>query len=431
MDNNFLSPQRCSKVLANFLSQSGLHDSGDNSFIFYDIGFLKLGISQLQTSFPASALHAIALKANPILAVIKKLPAFGVGLEVASFPELHLAVAAGFDPEKIVFDSPAKTMAELEFALAHGFRLNADSFAELDRIAGIIASKGNHGEVGIRINPQVGSGTISITSVAGDVSKFGIPLRNHKEALQEAVFRYDWLRTLHVHIGSQGCPLPLLTEGIKKVVEFAVELNTRLHQKGLSKRIHSIDIGGGLAVNYYQSANWISFEGYAENLRREVPALFDGSFNLITEFGRHIHAPAGWVASRVEYVKREIGYTIVIIHVGADLFLRECYHPSDWHHVISVTDSKGRLKTGRAASPSLIAGPLCFSGDVIARDLYLPEIEAGDYIIIHDAGAYTLSMWSRYNSRQMPKVIGYEGDEMQFELLKKREEPFDLIQFWS
>lgn len=78
-----------------------------------------------------------------------------------------------------------------------------------------------------------------------------------------------------------------------------------------------------------------------------------------------------------------------------------------------------------------VAGPLCFSGDVVARDVELPVVEAGDYIIIHDTGAYTLSMWSRYNSRQIPKVIGYHNDTNQFEILKKRETYNDLIRFWS
>ena len=118
-------------------------------------------------------------------------------------------------------------------------------------------------------------------------------------------------------------------------------------------------------------------------------------------------------------------------HVGADLFLRKCYNPDDWHHHITVVDKNGKLKTGTDINKYIVAGPLCFAGDVIARDLELPVVEEGDYILIHDTGAYTLSMWSRYNSRQMPKVIGYSTEHDTFEIIKGRETKEDLFAFWS
>ena len=117
-------------------------------------------------------------------------------------------------------------------------------------------------------------------------------------------------------------------------------------------------------------------------------------------------------------------------HVGADLLLRECYHPNDWFHEFTVVDSKGKIKIGTDKNRYMIAGPLCFSGDIVARDLSLPAVTEGDYILIHDVGAYTLSMWSRYNSRQIPKVIGYNSANG-FELIKAREHKEDLFDFWS
>ena len=117
-------------------------------------------------------------------------------------------------------------------------------------------------------------------------------------------------------------------------------------------------------------------------------------------------------------------------HAGADLFLRECYHPADWYHEISVVDKTGQLKTGTVRNNYIIAGPLCFAGDIIAKDVTLPEVNEDDYILIHDAGAYTLSMWSRYNSRQVPKVIGYSATSS-FEILKERESKEAVLKFWS
>jgi diaminopimelate decarboxylase len=104
--------------------------------------------------------------------------------------------------------------------------------------------------------------------------------------------------------------------------------------------------------------------------------------------------------------------------------------PGDWHHEITVTDKYGNLKSGTDTNKYIVAGPLCFAGDVLATDLVLPEVAEGDYILIHDAGAYTLSMWSRYNSRQMPEIIGYRTENDSFEILKAREKPDDLINFW-
>jgi diaminopimelate decarboxylase len=117
--------------------------------------------------------------------------------------------------------------------------------------------------------------------------------------------------------------------------------------------------------------------------------------------------------------------------VGADLFLRKCYNPADWHHHITVTDKHGNIKTGIDPVKYTVAGPLCFAGDVLATDLELPVVEEGDFLILHDAGAYTLSMWSRYNSRQMPVVIGYHETGNDFEILRRRETPDDLLEFWS
>jgi diaminopimelate decarboxylase len=120
-----------------------------------------------------------------------------------------------------------------------------------------------------------------------------------------------------------------------------------------------------------------------------------------------------------------------MVHVGADLFLRKCYRPEDWHHEITVLDQQGKIKSGRDKNKYIIAGPLCFAGDILAKTIELPSVEKGDFIIIHDAGAYTLGMWSRYNSRQIPKVIGYYADGKRFEILKERESLQKVWEFWN
>jgi len=426
-----LSASEMSTAFHLALNKKDLITEEDTTIIFYDLDFLNQRITKLQNLFPSSTLHAVAVKANPLTNMLRALNEKGVGLEAASLPELYLAEATGFPPERIVFDSPAKTKKEIEYALKLGVYFNADSFDELDRIAEILETVKSTSVIGVRINPQVGQGSIQSTSVAGTISKFGIPLNDHAEKLKAYYLKYEWLRSIHVHIGSQGCPIPMIIEGVRKVLDFTLNINQQLKEQSAKKLVETFDIGGGLPVSYHTDKIPVSMETYHTLLTEHCKELFTGAFKLITEFGRYIHANTGWVASRVEYVKKENNYNIIIMHAGADLFLRECYNPKDWHHEISVVDKYGQLKEGITKNKYIIAGPLCFAGDVIARDILLPKVSEGDYILIHDSGAYTLSMWSRYNSRQMPQVIGYTENPSQFEVIKTRETKENLLRFWS
>ena len=425
-----LSKEEMSKAFGFALSQPDLITTEDTAVIFYDLDFLDDRIEKLKSLFPETTLHALAVKANPLTKILAHIIQLGVGLEVASLPELYLAEKAGFTADNIVFDSPAKTHDELEYAIKAGIHINADSFDELERIAEILENHESKSKIGLRINPQVGTGSIKSTSVAGVISKFGVPLNDNTDRIIACYVKYNWLRSIHVHIGSQGCPVPLIIDGIRKVLNLANEINSCLKQHSATQLIDTFDIGGGLPVSYYPDTEPVSMMQYHSMLQENCNELFDGRYKLITEFGRYIYANTGWVASRVEYVKREKNYNIVMSHIGADLLLRKCYHPDDWHHQITVVDSRGNLKTGTDKNKYIIAGPLCFAGDVIAKDLDLPVVNEGDYLLIHDVGAYTLSMWSRYNSRQMPKVISYRNTNT-FEISKQRETKEKLFDFWS
>jgi len=243
--------------------------------------------------------------------------------------------------------------------------------------------------------------------------------------------KYDWLTGVHLHIGSQGYSVEMLLNGIETVLNFTNEVNEILERKNAGRKINIFDLGGGLPVSYYRDKEAVSLSHYVKEMRNRFKELFTDDFKLITEFGRYIHANTGWVASKVEYVKRESNVNTAMIHVGADLFLRKCYRPEDWHHEIFVVDKKGKIKIGVDINKYVIAGPLCFAGDIIAKEIQLSKVEQGDYIIIQDTGAYTLSMWSRYNSRQIPKVIGYIEDGNEFNIIRDRECLNTIMEFWS
>jgi diaminopimelate decarboxylase len=390
----------------------GLFSDAAPAVLFHDLGRMRARLRRVAAAFPAGTLHAVAIKANPLVEVLRALVAAGAGLEAASWEEVRLALAAGCPPERLVFDSPAKTRTELAEALRLGVHVNADNAAELERIAAL----GPRGGVGLRVNPQVGAGTIGLTSVADQVSKFGVPLDDPD--LPALLDRFPWLTGLHVHVGSQGCGLPLLVEGVRRVWALRTPRTT------------TFDLGGGLPFAYRPGEIAPTPEAYVAALRAAIPDLFDGSVRLVTEFGRALQAPCGWAASRVEYVKRAGEVSIATLHLGGDLLVRATLLPHQWHHELAVLDPEGRLKSHEAPSGRwMIAGPLCFGGDVLARDLTLPPIEPGDLVLIRDVGAYALSHWSRNCSRGLPPVLGYDGPEVR--VLRPRERAEDVVAFWS
>ncbi|WP_437673038.1 diaminopimelate decarboxylase [Sorangium sp. So ce131] len=391
--------------------------------LFHDLGRMRSRIARVRAAFPPGALHTVAIKANPLVEVLRAAVDCGAGLEAASLEEVKLALAAGCPPDHIVYDSPAKTRAEIAEALRLGVRLNADNLDELGRIDELVRPGAAAGRVGLRINPQVGAAGIAITSVADRRSKFGVPLEQ-EGAVRAAFARYPWLAGLHVHVGSQGCGLALLVEGIRRVEALRQEIRRALGQGAAG----TLDIGGGLPVAYRSTDRPPLLEDYAAALRREVPTLFEEGTTLVTELGRWVQAGCGFAVSRVEYVKEDSAGRTAILHLGADFLLRRAYHPEDWHHDFAALDPDAAPKEG-PLSPCTLAGPLCFGGDVLARDLPLPELSPGDLVLIRDTGAYTLSMWSRHCSRGIPAVLGVDAGELR--VLRERERPEDVVAFWS
>lgn len=422
-----ISKEEMSKNLQ-YALKNNLINEDDTAVIFYDIEYLKNRINHVKQLFPANALHAVAVKANSLINIVDDIKSLGIGIEVASSSECYIAQQTGYESSKIVFDSPVKTIKEIEYALNQGIYLNADSFDELDRIDGLLKSINSKSKIGIRVNPQVGAGTIKSTSVADSISKFGISMNDNSEKLKEYFLNHNWLNGIHAHIGSQGCPIELLMKGIKKVWDFVQDVNNTFKANSIDRRIEVFDIGGGMPVSYYENQIPVSMEEYKNLLKENMPELFTDKYKIITEFGRYIHANTSWVASRIEYVKREKNCNIIMTHVGSDLFLNKCYHPQDWHFDFSIVDKNGNLKTGKDNNKYIIAGPLCFAGDIVDTNIELPEVEAGDYLLIHDTGAYTLSVWSKYNSRLTPKVIAYNNTE--FNIIKNRESFNSIFEFW-
>lgn len=466
-------------------------------------------------------LHAFALKANPLRAVLNEVRESGMGAECASIAEVEQALRCGFAPHRIVMDSPCKTVTEIVRCLEAGVYMNLDSLDEVRRVADLIEeaqARAPGGDVavspdastpwwdtleaGLRVNPAVGIGSIESTSTAGSTSKFGTCLSTYGDEVTAAFLKYPWLTGLHVHVGSQGCDSALTVAGVKVVAALAQQINAALAvsddgratptvtvpavapstdtgvsegsniaagagddvaasvvvsvgSTGVSmppasgrrgaRRVTTIDIGGGLSTTYHGGYDdEPTFDLYAAALARDVPSLFDGTFDrVITEFGRSIVAKAGTIVSIVEAVKMSGGRPIAVTHVGANIAPRACLAPHVWRHHVAVFGKDGTPKSvdGDLVETD-VAGPLCFSGDVIARQRRLPRIEAGDMVAVMDAGGYTLSMYSRYCSRGAPAVYGFShgaekgagverGGECRLELWRAAETLEDTLRMWG
>lgn len=416
---------------------------------FIDLAGIAASQADLKQAFdftPAPVLHTFAAKACSLVPVLRLFAEAGMGCEAASPGELAQALAAGFPPERIVLDSPTKTTSELRDALRLGVAVNADNFAELDRINTLLDELGLSGEdtheaidaakdpaiqsraaLGLRVNPQVGAGSIEAMSTASARSKFGVPLQDEggRQAILAAFERYPWLTRLHVHVGSQGCPLELIATGVRQVYELAEQINAA----SATRRVTSIDIGGGLPVNFADDRVSPTFAEYVETLRRVVPGLFDGRYALVTEFGRSLSAKNGFTLARVEYAKQVADRRVALTHAGAQVATRTVFMPESWPLRVSPHAPDGAPKSSPTCCQD-IAGPCCFAGDLVAAGRELAQLDEGDLVVLHDTGGYFFTATWTYNSLPRPAVYGFEvgaDGSVRFSLLRRRQSLEEIV----
>ncbi|MBT3153268.1 diaminopimelate decarboxylase [Streptomyces sp. CHD11] len=393
--------------------EQGLLDADVPLVALLDVTGIRESAAGLRAAFDAvtapgtPVLHAFAVKASPLVPVLRLLREEGIGAEVASPGELALARAAGVEPERTVLDSPAKTPAELREALALGIAVNVDNPQELERLDALVAGSGSRSPIGIRVNPQVGGGAIEALSTATATSKFGVALRDEgaREWVVRAYLDRPWLTRLHTHSGSQGVALPMMARGVSEAYALAEEINRRAGRQ----QVDTLDIGGGLPVNFASEASTPTYGQYARVLRETVPGLFDGRYGLVTEFGRSLLAKHGTVVARVEYAKSAGGRPVAVTHAGVQVATRTVYAPESWPLRIAAYDAKGRPKEGPAVTQD-VAGPACFAGDLLARGQELPLLEQGDYAAALDTGAYYFAHHYAYNSLPRPAIHGFVPD---------------------
>ncbi|MDX3096701.1 diaminopimelate decarboxylase [Streptomyces sp. ME01-24h] len=392
-----------------------------------DLDGVRAAAADLRTAFATPGVeitHTFAVKAASLVPVLRLLSQEGIGAEVASPGELALARAAGVPAGRIVLDSPAKTPDELREALALGIALNADNPQELARLDRLVPPGTTAAPLGLRVNPQVGAGRIGAMSTATATSKFGVALRDEGAAdwVVRAYLDRPWLTRLHTHTGSQGVPLELMAAGVRAAYELAERINTAAGRR----QVTTLDIGGGLPVNFASDEVRPGFRAYADALRTAVPGLFDGRYALVTEFGRALVAKQGTILARVEYAKTAGGRAIAVTHAGAQVATRTVFAPGAWPLRVLALDGEGRPKRGAPVVQD-VAGPCCFAGDLVATARELPLLAEGDLVALPDTGAYYFSTHFAYNSLPRPGVHGYSGPGPDFRTLRRAQTLEDLV----
>ena len=331
------------------------------------------------------ALVAFALKANPNLAVVRTFADLGAGADTVSEGEIRRGLAAGVAPRKIVFSGVGKTKAEMAFALDSGIgQFNVESEPELFALAEIAKARGKRAPVALRVNPDVTADTHHKIATGRKHDKFGIAIDRAAPIYRRAAALPGIeVGGIAVHIGSQIASLEPFRAAFGRVSTLAHALKA----EGLPLR--RIDLGGGLGVTYRDETPPTPAD-YAALVKRLTDGL---DCQLMFEPGRFLTATAGVLLARVLYLKEEAGRRFLVIDAAMNDLARPALYDA-YHGILPLREA-----AGAALAPADVVGPVCETGDILAKDRPLPPLNPGDAIAILSAGAYGAAMASTYNSR--------------------------------
>jgi diaminopimelate decarboxylase len=364
----------------------------------------------------AAVPHTIcyAVKANSSLAILKMLGGLGCGFDIVSGGELErVRVAAPEALGRVVFSGVGKQVWEMDAALDADILLfNVESEAELDVLAARAVAKGKIARIALRVNPDVFAETHPYISTGLREHKFGIAIEKARAVYQRAM----GLKGLEpagvsVHIGSQIRSVEPFAESVKRVGKLVEELRS----DGMDIRF--IDAGGGLGIEYGKADfdPAASVKTYAEAVIGAARGL---GAHLLLEPGRFLVAQAGALLTRVLFVKQNGSKTFVITDAGMNDLIRPALYQA--HHEIWPV-----VGSDRGVQVADVVGPVCESGDFFAKDRALPELKAGELVVLLDAGAYGMSLASHYNTRVKPAEVLVESGKAR--LVRRRETVAELL----
>ncbi len=379
----------------------------------YDAGVMEAAYRRMEAAFAdVDLLLAYSVKANSNLEILGRLRALGAGADIVSRGELHRCLAAGFSPNDMVFAGVGKTEAEMEAALDAGIlAFNVESAEELEVLGQVAERLGKPAPVAFRVNPDIVADTPhEYTRTGHGATKFGIPVDRvldlYRRAADHPMLE---IRGIDVHIGSQI----LEPEPYERALDHVLGLAAEVRAEGID--LDFIDLGGGYGVGS-EGEDGMSVEDLAAIV---VPRVAETGLRLILEPGRFIVGEAGILVTKVLYVKHSGAKTFVVMDGGMTELIRPS-HYQGFHRIEPVI-----ARDDAAHEVVDVVGPICETGDFLARDRMLQMPAQGDLLAVHTAGAYGFVMASNYNARPKPAEVVVDGAEVT--LARRRESLDDLL----
>jgi len=350
-----------------------------------------------------------SVKANSNLAILALLARLGAGFDIVSGGELARVIAAGGDPRKTLFSGVGKTAPEIRFALEQGIGcINLESEAELARVNSVAEHLGKRAPVALRVNPDIDAKTHPYISTGLRETKFGVAHEDAEKLYHRAA------RLAHVEIVGIGCHIGSLLQDPAPVVAAAARLVALVDRlEGAGIRLQHIDVGGGVGIRYRDEAPQPP-EAFMAGV---LGAIGRRPHTVIVDPGRSIVGNAGVLLTRVEYVKPGEAKNFLVVDAAMNDLIRPALYGA-WHDVKTVRE----CAPGDAVYD--IVGPVCESGDFLARDRKLAAAE-GDLLAIMSCGAYTMAMSSNYNSR--PRACEVLVRDGKADLVRRRESIEELF----
>ncbi|NTV69618.1 MAG: diaminopimelate decarboxylase [Azonexaceae bacterium] len=350
------------------------------------------------------ALVCYAAKANSNLAILNLFARLGAGFDIVSGGELQRVLAAGADPKKVVFSGVGKTAAEMKQGLEAGiFCFNIESIPELERLNEVAGQCGKRAPISLRVNPNVDPKTHPYISTGLKGAKFGVayddalPLYRRAAALPNIE-----IAGVDCHIGSQLLDPSPFVEALDRILA----LVDQLAAEGI--RIHHLDLGGGLGIQYSADQVQPTVAAYLTPL---LDKLAGRGLQVVLEPGRRLVGNAGLLLTRIEYLKQGEAKNFAIIDAAMNDLMRPALYEA-WHDILPVTPRTG------ATTEYDVVGPVCETGDFLGQERSL-AVEAGDLLAVMSAGAYGMAMASNYNTRPRAVEVMVDGDKLH--VIRQRE----------
>jgi diaminopimelate decarboxylase len=393
---------------------------GTPTYVYSKAALLENFDSYANACAGRDALVCYAMKANSNLAILDLLARRGAGFDIVSGGELLRVIAAGGDPAKVIFSGVGKTVDEMRLALSHDILcFNVESIPELHRLNEVAGATGKTARVSLRVNPNVDAKTHPYIATGLKANKFGVAFADALATYRTAAsLPHLEVAGIDCHIGSQLLDDAPLLEALDKLIE----LIDTLALEGIT--LHHLDIGGGLGINYGEAgeAAPVPVGDYLGRLFKRIDAwraerYYGTPIKVIFEPGRSIVGNVGVLVTNIEFLKPGEEKNFCVVDAAMNDLMRPALYQA-WMGVQAVTP-----RTGEAHLYDVV-GPVCESGDWLARDRIL-SVEPGDLLAIMSAGAYGLTMSSNYNTRGRAAEVMVDGDQVH--LIRQRENPADLF----